>query len=340
MIGINFSPWYCEQLELDPWDTFINLLNNLNPDIVRLSAYWNRIQPAENIYEFDELEKYIAELNKRNIKIVLTVGINAQRWPEFFIPAWLLKNIDSPKNFQIELNKPGSIIQNYLLKFITQTVKKFDSKIDYWQIENEPFQQSFPLNFAISKDFLLHEIITAKTLSTKPIVLNESIALNKLFAFLKTFSKTFGLIKSVEGLSDIFAANIYVRASFNIFGIKTNFKQNGYPDLPKNVKKVAITEVQSEPWPLPKLSSHVIKKELWELIKLGDWKAIAKESKDYGILATSVDKADSSMMNEAWNAVSKINNWEFILFWGSEYWWARYLKGDEEWIAKYLLIKS
>jgi len=144
MIGINFSPWYCEQLELDPWDTFINLLNNLNPDIVRLSAYWNRIQPAENIYEFDELEKYIAELNKRNIKIVLTVGINAQRWPEFFIPAWLLKNIDSPKNFQIELNKPGSIIQNYLLKFITQTVKKFDSKIDYWQIENEPFQQSFP----------------------------------------------------------------------------------------------------------------------------------------------------------------------------------------------------
>ena len=91
-VGTTFSPRQCRYLQVDAKKTLKEILKT-KFDLIRLSAYWDELEPREGVYDFSGLDWQIAEAVSKQIPIILTVGMKAPRWPEFFIPPWLLTRL-------------------------------------------------------------------------------------------------------------------------------------------------------------------------------------------------------------------------------------------------------
>ena len=91
-IGTTFSVKQCRHLQVDAKKTFNEILKT-KFDLIRLIAYWDELEPREDIYDFRSLDWQIAQAKSKQIPIVLTVGMKVPRWPEYFIPPWLLKRL-------------------------------------------------------------------------------------------------------------------------------------------------------------------------------------------------------------------------------------------------------
>src|SRR5690606_31190151 len=55
---------------------------------VRISVEWAEVEPSEGVYDFSALDAMLAEAERRDIGVMVTVGMKAQRHPEYYIPTW------------------------------------------------------------------------------------------------------------------------------------------------------------------------------------------------------------------------------------------------------------
>lgn len=166
--GVTFSQYYAqEELGLDWRETYLAILDDLKVDHLRLSAYWNRIEPQQGKYNFSDLDWQINEAADRNVKIILAVGRKLPRWPECHDPGWItsLKEKD---------------IREKQLSYIETVIKRYNHypNIIVWQIENEPFLRMFGQCPPFDKNFLYQEIELSKSLTNKPIMVTDSGELN------------------------------------------------------------------------------------------------------------------------------------------------------------------
>ena len=92
--GFTFSDREVAYMGL-PWrDAFKNAME-LMPHLVRLGAYWDVIETEPGHYDFATLDWLIANTPPQS-GILLTVGMKAPRWPEFYLPAWLREGVSVP----------------------------------------------------------------------------------------------------------------------------------------------------------------------------------------------------------------------------------------------------
>lgn len=162
--GITFSQPYAQfELGLDWQKAYLAILDDLKVDNVRLSAYWNYIEPVPNVYNFADLDWQINEASQRGIKIILGVGRKLPRWPECHDPIWI-KSLSTDK------------IQERQLEYIKNTVNRYkdNENIIAWQVENEPFLKTFGECPPLDKEFLAEEVKLAKSLSNKPTIVSDS----------------------------------------------------------------------------------------------------------------------------------------------------------------------
>jgi len=166
--GVTFSPYYAQdELGLDWRETYLAILDDLKIDHLRLSAYWNRIEPQPDKYDFSDLDWQINEAAKRQVKIILAVGRKLPRWPECHDPSWL-KSLTDKEAQQKQLSYLEAVIKRY----------NNNPNIIIWQIENEPFLKLFGQCPPFDKNFLYQEIALAKKLTQKPIMVTDSGELN------------------------------------------------------------------------------------------------------------------------------------------------------------------
>ena len=120
-----FSPPYIrDHFHLSVEEAFSQLLD-LKLGLVRISCYWNEIEKTKDQYDFSQIVTLLQMAEKANQKIVLTVGMKAVRWPEFYLPNWT--------SFNAIIKNPEA-----LFRFIEKTINivtKF-SCVKYLQIEN------------------------------------------------------------------------------------------------------------------------------------------------------------------------------------------------------------
>ncbi|MFA6421951.1 MAG: beta-galactosidase [Candidatus Buchananbacteria bacterium] len=169
--GVTFSQQYAQdELGLDWNKTYIAILDDLKVDHIRLSAYWNGIEPAKGNYDFTDLDWQINEASKRNVKIILAVGRRLPRWPECHDPNWI-------KNMDIE------DVQARQLEYVERVVRRYDGNknIVYWQVENEPYLKYFGQCPPLDKKFFKKEISLVKTISQKKILVTDSGELSLWF---------------------------------------------------------------------------------------------------------------------------------------------------------------
>ena len=230
--GVTFSEPYARGLGLEWKDVYTSMLDELNIKRVRLSAYWDDVEPDRGEYNFDDLDFQVNQASEHDADIILGVGRRLPRWPECHQPDWATK---------LTLEDQ----QNEILSYIGVVVHRYEDNphVIVWQVENEAFLSTFGICPKLDTVFLDKEIAQVKTLDpAKPVLITDSGELN------------FWLNAGSRG--DIFGTTFYRYVYSDRFkrywtnhipALFYRFKA-GILRFVRPGKQVAIIELETEPW--------------------------------------------------------------------------------------------
>lgn len=313
--AVTFSQVQCEYLSENWRDIYLKTLD-LGFDIIRLGAYWSRIEAREGLYDFQELDWQIEQAERKQTKILLTVGMKAPRWPEYFIPAWLEKRVHL--RFGSDPSE-REYLQKKLFRFIQEVVLRYRGKrvIVAWQIENEPLTRSGPKELRISKEFVRQEMEFVRKLDpqNRPLVVNAMTYSNGFLRFLVRLAYKTNPVFDTMDIAEIPAINVYPVVGHKLFKRKVCFwshieSQMRYLNIFLNKakslgKNLWVTELQAEPWEPGELV--YLRKEPPQTCQPESFVLTYRRLSDMGI--------------------------QTVFFWGVEYWFYRFHKyGDKSWL--------
>lgn len=232
-LGWTYSHRQATSLGLDPEEGLHTVLS-WNPNIVRLGIYWDESEPQPGKYTFSHVEKLLKICQDNNQPVLMSIGMKAPRWPEFYFPNHVVPDPENPET------------QKHALAFLQHAIRAVRdfSCISHWQVENEPLDPSGPENAKIPLEFLEQECSLVRSLDSREIVVN--LWGNDVI--------TRGLFSKASDLADIVGLDLYYTQH-----LKTLFGKNFYGgprasnDMLKKMiadspKPVWITELQAEPW--------------------------------------------------------------------------------------------
>lgn len=239
LYGATFSKKYAEELGL-PWKEVYNaMIDELEIKNVRLSAYWDELEPVQGEYDWSWLDYQIRQIEAAEGDVVLAVGRRLPRWPECHVPEWAA---ELPEEEQ----------QALVLGVIERVVNRYKDRdvIIAWQVENEPLLNAFGECPPADKPFFEEEVNLVKSLDDRPIVVTES-------GELSTWQRT-------TQFGDILGTSLYRIVWNPLYGYtRYPFTPGFYITkarfLPENIQDVWISELQLEPWadrPIMELSNR------------------------------------------------------------------------------------
>lgn len=161
--GVTFSWPYAKSLGLNWQEVYLATLDGLGVRYIRIPAYWSEIEPWEGDWRFEALDWQIDEAEKRDAKIILSVGRRLPRWPECHAPLWA-KQLPEAEQQEKILTMLQTVVGRY----------KNHSQIIYWQMENEPFFPHFGICPEPDEKFFKKEIELVKSLDSRPIVVSDT----------------------------------------------------------------------------------------------------------------------------------------------------------------------
>lgn len=234
--GVTFSQKFSEQLNLNWRENFTAIVDDLRPKKIRLVAYWDKIEKNRTSYDFSDLDWQLNQVRGKGIKIILTLGMKAPRWPECHIPEWA-KNLKTGDR-EIALRDYIEILVNRY---------KNDSVIEMWQVENEPFLM-FGKCPSRGEKFLEEEVKILKNLDgSRPVLITDG--------------GEFGLWHKAAAAGDVFGTTMYRKAYPRFIGpilgpIDYHIDPKYFPLKERAVrwltrdyeKKFIVIELQAEPW--------------------------------------------------------------------------------------------
>src|SRR5205814_3670091 len=318
-VGISFSPSRAGYLGLDYRSAF-KRLEAMHFRVIRLSSYWDQVDSEG----YDQLDWLMNEAQRARQPIVLTVGMKALGWPEFFIPASVtdLATLNQGQDVASD-----SSLRAATLAFVEATVLRYrdNPALVGWQIENEPFNRPGPQRLWIDAKFLRAEITSVRQLDGRhrPLIVNafshvnlvfdqasarQGFDLRQLLGFDADSAESDSL--AVLNRGDVLGLDVYTAIGYQFLGQDHLSRADAdWPDRLARVRDLAkrqgkqawITEAQAEPWEStedtytdPKSTSPAAIRSVFENLK----------DAGYGT----------------------------VLFWGSEYWLWRADNGDPRWI--------
>lgn len=302
LLGVNFSHRQAAWLGLDPDEAYSALLNDLRVRYFRLSLYWEEIQPAPTRYDFSTVQRQLDWAESRGARVLLTIGLKAQRHPEFYPPEWLLREGGPPRGAAIA-QQPRIVAHLMLMLERAVAILADFNCIDAWQVENEPFLPTAgrTIGWHFDEQTLRKEIqaVEAADARHRPIVINHSS------------SSILGLdwMKALR-LGDVLAQDVYTRKPAS-GGPLRYFNPYLLGPLGPNLfvqstlanrfgRQFWITELQAEPW------------ERTPLIELDDAE----------IGSISPERLEANLR------LAFRSRPERIYLWGAEWWRYRQQRGD------------
>jgi len=318
-VGISFSPIRAGYLGLDYRSAF-KRLEAMHFRVIRLSSYWDQIDKDG----YHQLDWLMTEAQRARQPIVLTVGMKALGWPEFYVPTSVM---DVTSLNQGQDVASDSSLRAATLAFVESTVLRYrdNPALVAWQIENEPFNRAGPQRLWIDAKFLRAEITSVRQLDGRhrPLIVNafshvnlvfdqasarQGFDLRQLLGFDADSAESDSL--AVLNRGDVLGLDVYTAIGYQFLGQDHLSRADAdWPDRLARVRDLAkrqgkqawITEAQAEPWEStedtytdPKSTSPAAIRSVFENLK----------DAGYGT----------------------------VLFWGSEYWLWRADNGDPRWI--------
>jgi len=315
LIGTTYSHRQSRYFQMDGKTTCVPIMG-MGFNLVRFAAYWDEIEKVEGQFDFTMLDWQIQEAREHGIPVVLVVGMKAPRWPEFFIPAWVMKHTKAP--YGAELSRKNEFLKKRTLIFIAEVIKRYRNEpmVRYWQVENEPLDRSGDQFWWIEKSFVKEEIMLTRTLDghRRPILMTVATYPNRFVRFMFRLFSFNHPIPETMALGDIVGINVYHAIGQKYWNFKFYFwihpeeRAKYYSRIrtlaQKHHREIWITELQAEPW------------EPGAIVYTG------KEIPPSGI------PADSEKVFKEFQALG----FRTIFLWGSEYWQYRKLRyEDSKW---------
>lgn len=241
--GVTFSAPHATGIGLDWKEAYIATLDELDVRYLRLSAYWDSVEPQDDQFVFSDLDFQLDEAQKRGAQVVLGVGWKLPRWPECHTPQWASQ---IPQNEQ----------QVKALEMIEVVVERYKDHpaLMMWQLENEPL-----LDFGIcppeDRDHLaVEEALLRRLDSGHPVLITDSGELNSWLG-----AAQYGDVVGTTMYRTVFSKRTqklfhydYLFPSW-LYRFKSRYVKALYG------KDVLISELQGEPWgskPFPDMSQE------------------------------------------------------------------------------------
>jgi hypothetical protein len=292
--------------------------------VVRLGAYWNRIEARPGLFFTDELDWQFDTVERAGKEIILSVGaLKTFGYPEFFVPRHRLE-APLPEGKLIRPEEHASL-HAAALEFVERIVERYRDRTGLfaWQVEHEAVDPlGFEHSWRLSTSFVEQEVGAVRNLDpSRPIVMNAYLPASMLAAVTQWFrTRDQGdSLAFAEHHADIVGLDYYPRHALIGLGPRTLYLEGGGAWLERTRsrllaqnRRVMVTEAQAEPWEAvtlpPRLSGSV-----------------AYSCPPEQIIATYND-----WMHAATAASTAL---EAFLFWGAEYWLVRQLSGDVSYLG-------
>lgn len=249
-LGVSFSHRHAAWLGLDPAETLRGLLAGSGVRRLRLSCYWDEIAPEPSRLDFSPLTPWLELAARYNARVLMTIGLKAQRHPEFYPPEWLLREHPLPPGANIGDYPRVVTMLSLMLERTIAYLADFDV-IEAWQVENEPFVPSArrTIGWRIAPGLLEHEAAIVREVDprSRPVVINHASrsAFDRMWA-------------AALRPADILAQNVYTRVPAP-WGPWRYWNVHAFGPLSPALRRQAkvarrlergfwLTELQAEPW--------------------------------------------------------------------------------------------
>jgi hypothetical protein len=261
-LGLSFRPLQAGALGLDARTTLDTLL--AYPfQLIRLGAYWNRIEPAPGAFSPDALDRQIDAAERAGKQIILAVGaVKTFGYPEYFAPKHHLQRplregaLVSPAAHRSLLDAATA--------FVSRIVERYRDRpsIVAWQIEHEAVD---PLgvehSWRLSAAFIQEEVEAVRAADpSRPVMMNGFLptsSLVRLQQWWRTRDQGDSLVVA-QRLADIVGVDYYPRHALFRVGARTVYlsgslrRQRRWAQLlawaAAHGRRVMISEGQAEPW--------------------------------------------------------------------------------------------
>jgi beta-galactosidase GanA len=264
LLGISFRPLQAAAFGLDERATLRALL--AYPfQLIRLGAYWNRIEPEPGAFQPDELDEQIDAAGRAGKQVILCVGaLKTFGYPEFFVPAHHLSR-PFPEHILIKPAAYPALLEA-AAAFITRLVERYQSRtsIVAWQVEHEAVDPlGIEHSWRLDEAFVEREIAALKKADpTRPVMLNgflPTTSLVRLSQWWQTRDQGDSLAVA-QRLGDMVGIDYYPRNALVKLGSKTLYLDGSQsaaqqPRLKQLLdwasasgKKLLVSEGQAEPW--------------------------------------------------------------------------------------------
>jgi beta-galactosidase GanA len=264
LLGISFRSPQIDVLGLDMRTTLHTLL--AYPfQLIRLGAYWNRMEPEPGTFSFDELDWQIDAAEQAGKHIILCVGpLKNFSYPEFFVPAHHLRQ-PFPEHTLIKPSGYPSLL-TAATDFITRLVERYADRkgIVAWQLEHEAVD---PLgvehSWRLDAAFVAKEVETVRKADpTRPVMMNGFLPtslLVQLSQWWRTRDQGDSLAVA-QNMADMVGIDYYPRQALLTVGAKTLYLDGSRRPWQQRRRKrlftwtrahgqqLLIAEGQAEPW--------------------------------------------------------------------------------------------
>jgi hypothetical protein len=318
-LGVSFSHRRALRRGLDPRAAFRRVLD-LGLDPVRLSVYWDDVErdgAAEVGWQLDQAEA-------AGRRVVLTVGMKGQGWPEFYLPESVTPVVGRRGEIAPADTPAGRELRARTLELVAATVERHRERasIELWQVENEPLNPSGPNRWWIGPDLVAEEIAAVHRVDpTRPVCVNAFAHFNLR---VDVHSSRFGLLRltgigrtrpeaealSLLGEGDVLGLDVYRRIGHMLGSLKLLARAFRWDTeagrwqatARESGRRAWVIEAQAEPWqPWPDTPGNPV----------------------------SCAPEDLPVIVERLQAVG----FDTILLWGAEHWIAEEEAGHPEWVA-------
>ena len=264
LLGISFRTPQVDVLGLDARSTLQTLL--AYPfQLIRLGAYWNRMEPEPGMFDTDELDWQIAAAEQAGKQIILCVGpIKTFSYPEFFVPA---HHLTHPLE-EHTLIRPSAYpaLLTAATAFITRLVERYKDRkgIVAWQLEHEAVD---PLgvehSWRLGADFVERELEAIRKADPGRLVMMNGFLPTSLPVRLSQWWRTRDQGDSLvvaQRMADIVGIDYYPRHALMAVGSRTlyldgskSFWQQGrwkrlFARTRADGRQLMVAEGQAEPW--------------------------------------------------------------------------------------------
>lgn len=275
---------------------------------IRLSASWREVHQ----FGFRHLDWLFEHAEAAQQPVVLTLGMKALGWPEFYLPEGMTPDDRS--------------VQRAAAEQVTAAVRRYAGArgLRAWQIENEPFNRSGPQGLWMSRRVVRREAAAVRAIDARrPLMVTAFAHFDERLdrsssRHQSRWARRFGLALPAEREAlavlrpgDILGMDVY-RSIGWIDPEGQEHIAHALPDQLQDVrrwqriaraqgKRLWVTEAQAEPWEARR-RTHADPRT----VAPDDAIELAAALRDAGV--------------------------ESILLWGSEYWLWREENGDPRWV--------